>query len=215
MRIAAWKQPMVSVLAAMLAATATDARARDGVTVTVRVYDTAGVGIASHLATLDLAAGIVSETSISLSWRTCGKTDSCADALGQGELILRLASSPVPGDVKSNPQLGSAVIDKEKRLGVLATVYCDRVAWRASRAKVDEHLLLSRVIAHELGHLLLGTTSHTRDGLMRADWTRDELMRVDPSAWSFSPGEVSAIRTRIDLIANPHLGPRKQNDRGL
>ena len=213
MRIAAWKQPMLSVLAAVLAATATNARARDEFTVTVRVYDTAGVGVTSHQATLDLAARIVSETSISLSWRLCGKTDSCADALGQAELVLRLASSPIAADVKSNPQLGSAVIDTQKRLGVLATVYCDRVAWRASQANVDEQLLLSRVIAHELGHLLLGTASHTGGGLMRSDWTHEELTRRDPAAWSFSPQEVSSIKTRIDVIAKSHLGPRKRNHR--
>jgi hypothetical protein len=54
-------------------------------------------------------------------------------------------------------------------------VFCDQVKELA----VDKRLFLSQilgsVIARELGHLLLGANSHSRSGLMRAVWSREEL----------------------------------------
>ena len=35
--------------------------------------------------------------------------------------------------------------------------------------------LLGRVMAHEIGHILLGTHAHSRTGIMRAVWTDHEL----------------------------------------
>ena len=38
----------------------------------------------------------------------------------------------------------------------------------AAQAEADPSLVLGRAIAHELGHLLIGTTRHSTHGLMRA-----------------------------------------------
>ena len=55
--------------------------------------------------------------------------------------------------------LGDAMLDRHTGTGVLATIYVDRVEWLARQAGADSRALLGRAIAHELGHLLLATTS--------------------------------------------------------
>ena len=45
------------------------------------------------------------------------------------------------------------------------------------------------MIAHEIGHLLLGTTRHARYGVMRALWLTTELRRDQPLDWMFSGRE--------------------------
>src|SRR5439155_23282002 len=79
----------------------------------------------------------------------------------------------------------------------LATVYADLTADVARRAGVDSRELLGRAMAHEIGHLLLGTNEHAATGLMRAAWSRAELRRDHTPDWQFLPGEVEQMRAAI------------------
>ena len=54
-------------------------------------------------------------------------------------------------------------------------------------------------MAHELGHLLLGANAHSKWGLMRARWTREDLVAADRGELSFSNSE--RIRIHNALIA--------------
>jgi hypothetical protein len=92
--------------------------------------------------------------------------------------------------------LGEALIDTRARAGVLATVYVDRVNWLAARTGVDRDELLGRAIAHELGHLLMGTSTHGTTGLMRPVWSPSDVRRRESGDWSFEPQEIAAIKAR-------------------
>jgi hypothetical protein len=59
---------------------------------------------------------------------------------------------------------------------------------------VDGAILLARAIAHEIGHLLMGTTQHASNGLMRAVWSQAELRRKAAADWEFSKAEAQAMR---------------------
>ncbi|MEO5822443.1 MAG: hypothetical protein ABIT71_18195 [Vicinamibacteraceae bacterium] len=54
-------------------------------------------------------------------------------------------------------------------------------------------LILGRVTAHEIGHLLLGTNSHAPTGLMQATW---DLKRRHPSDWQFTSANAAKMRSR-------------------
>ena len=64
----------------------------------------------------------------------------------------------------------------------------------ARRARVDTSLLTGRAMAHELGHLLLGTSGHAAAGLMRAFWSDETLRSWSSADWELLPSEVEAIR---------------------
>ncbi len=62
----------------------------------------------------------------------------------------------------------------EHGAGYLADAYFQSVQDLAGRHQIDAEVLLGFVIAHELGHLLLGP-GHAPDGVMRARWNISEL----------------------------------------
>lgn len=79
----------------------------------------------------------------------------------------------------------------------LATIYADLVASVARSAGVDGRTLLGRAVAHEIGHLLLGTNQHAAAGLMRATWSQADLRRKDGPGWQFQDGETQAMRRAL------------------
>ena len=118
-----------------------------------------------------------------------------ADARHPGELIIRLLRSS--GSTPLQFALGEAVIDVSTGAGVFATVYVDRVEKMAALSKSDVALLLGRAVAHELGHLLLKTTDHSDRGLMRANWTAENIHRNRSQDWQLTKEDVEAIQQRL------------------
>jgi len=61
-------------------------------------------------------------------------------------------------------------------------------------------------MAHEIAHLLLGTNSHAAEGIMRAQWQRDELLSVSKGELLFTPRESQVMRARLFAVARPTVG---------
>jgi hypothetical protein len=57
--------------------------------------------------------------------------------------------------------------------------------------------LLGDVLAHEIGHLLLGSNSHSVSGIMSAHWYGDELRRISEATIFFVPSQSRTIRDRL------------------
>jgi hypothetical protein len=141
---------------------------------------------------------------ISLHWIECRvpQSDSgaaCTEPLAErGDLILRLIDV-VPRTSDRVAVLGSSMLDREQRAGVLMTIDVVPIRAIAERASLEAATLLGRAIAHEMGHLLLGSSSHPRSGVMRAFWSHDELRGAKPAHWEFTA--VEAARMRQGLAA--------------
>ena len=59
-------------------------------------------------------------------------------------------------------------------------------------------LAIGRVLAHELGHVLLGSPGyHDAEGLMRAKFQRDDLARPERSRFRLAPFSVERLRSRL------------------
>jgi hypothetical protein len=109
--------------------------------------------------------------------------------------LVRLTGTPSP---RGRLSLGYSLVDMAAAGGTLATVYVDRVEWLTSQVDGCEGaLVLGFALAHEIGHLLLGTNTHAAAGLMRAVWSRIDLQRNDPADWHFTGAESVAIRRAI------------------
>jgi hypothetical protein len=65
----------------------------------------------------------------------------------------------------------------------------------------DDNEILSFVIAHEIGHLLLPVGSHSNTGIMRGQWLVRELRRVGLRALRFTPFQAQALRRRASALA--------------
>ena len=139
-----------------------------------------------------VASVILEGARLQTVWRDCAS--ACDDAPGPRELIVRIVAAP-QGIVADS--LGCALVDLQDGAGTLATIYSDRINVVASRTGVDAGTLLGRAVAHEIGHLLLGTARHSASGLMRALWSDRELERAMTADWTFSPDEVEGIVRRF------------------
>jgi hypothetical protein len=156
----------------------------------VRVYDNTGVPPDARASALAVVHAILKDAGIAVTWR---EDDDAPTPAG---VIVRIVTAPaeaLPGP------LGFSLIDVERRSGTLATVYADRVTKLAELSGADPGQLLGRAIAHEIGHLLLGTTRHADRGLMRGVWTSVELHR--DRAWDWSLSREDVARMRRGLVA--------------
>jgi hypothetical protein len=60
-------------------------------------------------------------------------------------------------------------------------------------------------MAHELGHLLLGTNSHAVDGLMRAHWDWDNLQAAERNELLFLHPEATEMTKRLRNAEAPQV----------
>ena len=102
-------------------------------TVVVRVYDANGVLAGTNRQALDHARKALEAASIDVVWRMCPASPPCNRPLAPGELAIRIVRSPAPTVYTGTLPLGDAMIDTRTGIGVLATVYIDRIEWLAHR----------------------------------------------------------------------------------
>lgn len=148
---------------------------------------------------LDVAGDVLATASVDASWTICGP-EGCPTP-EPSALKIRLVQSPGAGARDSRVRLGDALIDGRTKRGVLATVYVDRTRRVAGDLRIDHEALLGHTIAHELGHLLLATTTHAKVGLMREAWSRQELIGTSGTNWVFTAPDVASIRARLAQFA--------------
>ena len=91
--------------------------------------------------------------------------------------------------------MGVALVEEQGR--VYASVFYQRVADVAESGKISTGKVLGHAIAHEIGHLLLGSNSHSPAGLMKADWKSGDLKLLDMGRLHFSPKEGSLMRADV------------------
>lgn len=182
--------------------------------VIVRVYDATGASTSARRSSLQIASSIVSAASVELIWRHCNEPTSkagtaavdprqashCTRPLAPGELAVRIVRSGTIDEQRRDLPLGDALINARTGGGVLATIYLDRVEWLAAQTGIDPRTLLGRAIAHELGHLLMATSAHGANGLMRPIWLQSEIRRHQNTDWTFRPKEIAAIRERVTFL---------------
>ena len=177
----------------------------------LRVFDRSGDSAADRQEAMQTADAILRQADVTATWVDCSNGARqashaiCTDPLGRGELAVRLTRAPEekPKEKKAKQSptvqrsLGYSMVEPAIG-GTLATVFTDRVAWLASSAHSTYAALLGRAVAHEIGHLLIGTSEHSQSGLMRAVWTAAELARNERDDWLFTTDDRARLhRSRI------------------
>jgi hypothetical protein len=156
----------------------------------VRIYDAYAVP-AEHLTRARMTVDrIFKDAAVTIAWPQC----PCPAPVGADELVVRVvAASPA----RAPESLGFSYVDVQHKIGTLATVFADRVHVLAAAAGIDDGELLGRAIAHEVSHLLLGTSDHEQRGLMRRVWTTADLANQRAEAWTLSRDERVRVRQGI------------------
>jgi hypothetical protein len=206
-----WKHSRSTVVFALalwcVVALASNGFSQHAPSLVVRSYDTIGVSLGTLQRAQATVRDLLGEAGITSTWRTCRtpsgpaarSADACSDTVAMSEIIVRIVATP--RTIEDPDVLGYSHVDPYVRKGTLATVFADRVRALAPSLRVDEGTLLGRAIAHEVGHLLLGSLEHSDAGLMRGVWRTPGHQRSD---WLFSSTE--ATRLRDGLSAREGLG---------
>ena len=116
--------------------------------------------------------------------------DLCTEPLQPREVIGRLATG---GNHLSAQVLGQAIVI-DGHVSTMVTIFADRITVASARLNMDRAPLRGRTLAHELGHLLLGTNSHAAYGLMTGTWP-DAVMRNETgNHWNFTNRQAQQMR---------------------
>ena len=205
--------------AATLAALPSTAAAIDpDMRVVIRIYENTTLP-GDRAVALAAAGAILDDAGFVVSWVGCegvsGRRDDddrCVMPLAANELAIRFVRLPPGRGPLGQVALGSSLVDTRLRAGALATVYVDRVAVLAARCQLDVGTLIARAIAHEVGHLLLGTADHAPDGLMRAVWSRNALRHERPGDWVFTPRDGHALRDALRMRTARQLAAAREGE---
>ena len=161
--------------------------------VTVVVNDSVKVKPAVLHTAEQEATRLFRSAGISILWLHCAKTDACRRPLLPNEYVLHIVPT---GNTKSDFVYGVAFLGEDGR-GRYSDVFFDRI--RMTPGNIDVGRLLGVVAAHELGHLLLGSTAHSTVGIMEPVWEEDCVRRVGMGALHFTPEQARLMRQRIGL----------------
>jgi hypothetical protein len=134
-------------------------------------------------------------------WLECPKghspafsQDPCRDPLEASDVVLRVVSKPTKNKFQDTV-FGFAVQP------VLATVYYEypvRLA-KSDDAEFEVPVILGCVIAHEIGHLLLGPDGHSDSGIMQPRWERKQVRQALTGALLFTPVQSKHIQAEARI----------------
>ena len=189
------------------------------VDITVRLYDYVQLDPAIRERALSDAARILGGAGIRVKFLRCpltkeeqDKNSSCGTPTGPADLFFRLLPPEMHIErTNGTHPLGSAMVtgDGKSRYASLFYRNVERLALeRGTKSKYsaihwavsDQRyvaLLLGHVLAHETGHLLLGKNSHTWSGLMRANWSPQDLALAIGGHLAFRQQEAVKMRREV------------------
>jgi hypothetical protein len=144
------------------------------------------------------AGRILSKAGVRASWFECpaGHSDAesqaiCQSGWGPNNIGLRILSKPMAfGNRLRGDSLGFAIHP------ALASVYYhDKLRFAGDDVGLGLSTILGCFIAHEIGHLLLGSNSHSKRGLMQADWGERQIRQALAGDLLFTSNEVNLVQT--------------------
>jgi hypothetical protein len=169
---------------------------RGKVKLTLRVYDYAVSP--SELSDAEAEATVIlNYAGLEPTWVDCPLDvadmkayPACESQLGRTDFILTILKNPVRERVKRDEDaMGQALRCSGDEGGCWAYIFYSTVREQAAEGDVPEFRLLGHVLAHEIGHLLLGPHSHAATGIMMARWSDEDLRTIARGQLYFSENE--------------------------
>jgi hypothetical protein len=166
-----------------------DGAAQEHPQVTVVVYNDAGIPARVIESAKETAERIYLDAGVTILWK-----DYRDPATGMTQLFVRIVrrSLNLPGE-----DFGIAFVGGDGR-GVQADIFYSGIEQLTSSANPAQ--VLGHVMAHELGHLLLGMNTHSRLGIMQAQWTDQQLRQMSKGILKFDKRQSEIISAKLSDV---------------
>src|SRR5262245_55109868 len=142
-----------------------------------------------------VASRVYSDAAIELQW-----IDDVGEPIPASEIqvaiIVALRPNPESRTHVAPDVMGTSTMTASEK-GTIAYAFYSRIVERARNRRIDPAVMLGYVIAHEMGHLLLGHASHSPDGIMRARWDQFEQERFERDSLKFTKEQAAAMRGNV------------------
>jgi hypothetical protein len=188
-----------------------------GLTFSLHVFDYAQVEPGDLARAEDEVTRIFRVVGLETVWHECVMSDegpqgeACRGQLGPGELVLRILPRAMAERVPMTGEtFGFAQQSTDDHPSYVASVFYHRVERLADDLGFARSMILGHALAHEIGHLLLGTDSHAPLGIMRASWKRRDLINASMGGLVFLPQQAARIRAEVEHRTGVHENPQLQ-----
>ena len=182
---------------------------RGDLAVKVSIFNDAQIGEAKVTTAESVAARLFARAGIRIDWLNCGHATetgeeraSCSKAAFPEHFEVRLRQKSLN---LHESTLGLSFLG-EDGIGSHADVFYAGVEPIQQAAGLSAEAILGLVIAHELGHLLLGTNSHAARGIMRANWKKQDLSLAGKGMLGFTEDQAQKMGGRLESASLP-AGP--------
>ena len=163
--------------------------------ITIFVYNSARVSVLDLGVAERQASMVFREAGITTEWINCTAAEfKVCRPSGPTQFVLHIVAH---GKTSTDAVFGLAFLGTDGR-GRYSDVFYDRMEKMQRDSGANPGRLLGTVAAHEIGHLLLGSHSHSAMGLMSAHWGEGELRRVGMGGLKFSTEQAGRMRVHID-----------------
>jgi hypothetical protein len=160
--------------------------------ITVRLYAMFPDALPHLPRAIEEADLVFRKAGLRVRWLDCSGPDRetpCDETAGRKDIRLRIVAGRGRRDL--GDALGYAMATKQG--GVYATAFFGAVTEVRRGMVVSTAQVLGHVIAHEVGHLLLGDSRHSRGGLMSASWNDRELRKIARREMRFTGRQMRQI----------------------
>ena len=194
----AMKRNLLIVLAAASLPVFSNGSSNDPRRLTIRVMDYTGLSAATLGEVETSANRILRSAGVNVAFMECyshaarSGADGCSGSLGRTDVVLRILQ---PKFAVKGEQLGYVAMSPEG--GAYVTVFIDPAEQKARVSGLTNGTFLGHAVAHEIGHLLLGASSHSPSGIMRPAWRSVDEEWMVKGVLMFDAGQASRMRTAL------------------
>jgi hypothetical protein len=144
------------------------------------------------------ATRVLARAGLAPQWRDCrAYPERCEDS--DGQMVVRI----VPRAAKLNGEVFGAAYLSAEGDGMYSNVFFNEMKRIEPNSRLGLGRLLGHVMAHELGHLLLGSNAHAVSGIMRAQWQEHETKQIVMGTLLFSPKQSARMLQRAEARVKP------------
>jgi hypothetical protein len=181
--------------------------------ITVRALNSAGVPKNVLAQAQSVARSIFRKAGLAIEWVNCPDSseggagpDACRRPTSANEFFLRILPTQKDALPGFGDDAGCAfLLLQADKPSYLTTVYYNAVTkmagLRRDEMQVPPGVILGHAAAHEIGHLLLRTPTHSSIGLMRAQWMLEDLDHAAQGTLIFTPEQAAQMRAEAQSRA--------------